>query len=158
MSTPVPAASERLHPTAGSPRGTFVGRVVENRHLCTDHYRLILRVENFPPSTPGQFVQLDCRETESISPDDQSPSAVEWTPGCKYPGTGDQDFASPVSYLRRPFSIADHRVQPDGSAEIDIIHRVVGRGTSRLKRLEPNQEISLLGPLGIGFAIPADVT
>ena len=41
-------------------RGIFRGVVVENRVLCTDHYRLVLGVAGFPGSEPGQFLQVDC--------------------------------------------------------------------------------------------------
>ncbi|HVT81398.1 MAG TPA: dihydroorotate dehydrogenase electron transfer subunit [Phycisphaerae bacterium] len=152
-----PSKNDRVKPLPGSPRGSFAATVRENRHLCTDHYRLILSLERFPASSPGQFVQLDCRDpavTETQAQPDTTPHEFEWGPGAKRPALSDADFLGPIAYLRRPFSIADHRVLSDGSAEIDIIHRVVGRGTHLLARLQPGQRLSLLGPLGIGFAVP----
>ena len=147
-------SAERIRPADDSPRGAFGAVVKENRKLCTDHFRLILSLGHFPASVPGQFVQLDCREAGLEGAD--VPREFEWGEG-KRAGVADADFVMPVAYLRRPFSIADRRDLGDGSVEIDIIHRVVGRGTSLLARLEAGQSISLLGPLGIGFPVAEDL-
>lgn len=53
--------------------------------------------------------------------------------------------------LRRPFSI--HWMQ---AGYLEILYRVVGRGTEWLASLRPGQELDLLGPLGKGFWFPAD--
>ena len=120
----VPPLPERFRPLPGSPRGAFKAKVRDNRALCTDHYRLILSVARFPRSVPGQFVQLDCREPDNAA----EPRLLEWPTGRLAPGAEhDPDLCDPLAYLRRPFSIADHRVLADGSAEIDVIHRVVDR-------------------------------
>ena len=47
-------AGDRVHPSPESPRGAFVATVKENRHLCTDHFRLILSLRGFPKNSPGQ--------------------------------------------------------------------------------------------------------
>jgi dihydroorotate dehydrogenase electron transfer subunit len=159
MTTHSYGPADRIHPSPDSPRGSFAATVLENRRLCTDHFRLILSLPRFPASQPGQFVQLDCRDpavTETEKLPDVVPHEFEWPSGDR-PQILDADFLAPIAYLRRPFSIADHRVQPDDSAEIDIIHRVVGRGTHLLARLHAGQKLSLLGPLGIGFNIPHDL-
>jgi len=49
--------------------------------------------------------------------------------------------------LRRPFSI--HRCL--GSDRIQLLIRVVGRGTGLLAGVQPGQPLSLVGPLGRGF-------
>jgi dihydroorotate dehydrogenase electron transfer subunit len=53
--------------------------------------------------------------------------------------------------LRRPFSIA--RTHPGGSL-IEIVYRVVGRGTTAMKDLRPGDIVDLMGPLGKGFHLP----
>ena len=53
--------------------------------------------------------------------------------------------------LRRPFSF--HRVLREAGA-VEILYRVVGRGTWLLSRMEPGATLSLLGPLGNGFRLP----
>jgi dihydroorotate dehydrogenase electron transfer subunit len=161
-------SGERIRPVADGPRGSFVATVLANRALCTDHYRLTLLLARFPASVPGQFVQLDCREPAAA--ENEAPRAFDWPPapnGASSAGgvsgggvrmaLTDPDFGGPTPFLRRPFSIADHRVREDGTVELDIIHRVVGRGTTALARLHPGRQVSLLGPLGVGFGVPADM-
>jgi dihydroorotate dehydrogenase electron transfer subunit len=50
--------------------------------------------------------------------------------------------------LRRPFSL--HRV-PEKSGEIELLYRVVGRGTQLLSEKTAGARIDLMGPLGHGF-------
>ena len=52
--------------------------------------------------------------------------------------------------LRRPFSL--HQATADGT--IQILFKVVGRGTARLARLEPGAVIDCVGPLGHWFPEP----
>jgi dihydroorotate dehydrogenase electron transfer subunit len=52
--------------------------------------------------------------------------------------------------LRRPFSV--HSVGPKN--QVDILFRVVGKGTLLLKRKKPGQNLDILGPLGNGFMMP----
>ena len=58
--------------------------------------------------------------------------------------------------LRRPFSV--HR--PIAAAEritgIEILYKVVGRGTALLAAARPEQRHDLLGPLGSAFLLPAN--
>jgi len=49
--------------------------------------------------------------------------------------------------LRRPFSV--HQVTAGGN--IQILFKVVGRGTARLARLTPGDHLDCIGPLGRGF-------
>lgn len=51
--------------------------------------------------------------------------------------------------LRRPFSI--HRVSGDN---VEILYRVVGKGTEELSKRRPGKVLDILGPLGNGFKIP----
>lgn len=52
--------------------------------------------------------------------------------------------------LRRPFSI--HQSFADGA--LQILVKVIGRGTKFLAELRPGAEVSLIGPLGRGFRLP----
>ncbi len=49
-------------------------------------------------------------------------------------------------YLRRPISICDWDYE-----SIDIIYKVIGKGTEALSKMAPGDEISALMPLGNGF-------
>ena len=108
-------------------RGVFAAAVLSNEPLCREHWRLVLRVETFPPAQPGQFVQLLCR-----------PSADAWTGG---------------AFTRRPFSIGGLRREASG-VEIDILHRAIGPGTRYLAGLHAGDVVSVLGPLGNAFPMP----
>jgi len=55
--------------------------------------------------------------------------------------------------LRRPFSI--HRVKKDSGC-IEILYRVVGRGTSMMADLQSGIDLDLLGPLGNAFTTEGD--
>lgn len=113
---------------SGNAPARFIGdAVVEaNRPLCRDHFLLTLRTDHFPAAQPGQFVQVLCR-----------PSLEHCT----------------GAYLRRPFSIAALR-RTEASAELDILHRVVGPGTAYLAGLRSGDRVNVIGPLGHGFEPP----
>ena len=65
-------------------------------------------------------------------------------------------------FLARPFAI--HRRRPlgpflQGQAPegIEILYRIVGKGTRILSLLTPDEEVELWGPLGRGFSIPLEI-
>jgi dihydroorotate dehydrogenase electron transfer subunit len=119
----------------------FLTRVIENVPLCREHWRFTVEIGDFPQAEPGQFVQILCSE-----PDRDSAS-------------GSGAFAPPRAasscFLRRPFSIGGLR-RNGRQCEMDFIHRVVGPGTHWLSQLRPGDAVSMLGPLGRPFAVPAD--
>jgi dihydroorotate dehydrogenase electron transfer subunit len=53
--------------------------------------------------------------------------------------------------LRRPFSF--HRIHA-GEGTVDLLYRVVGRGTMMLSKCRPGDRLNLMGPLGNGFTLP----
>jgi NAD(P)H-flavin reductase len=57
-------------------------------------------------------------------------------------------------YLPRAFSYARARAEADGVA-LDFLLEAIGPGTERLAELAPDEELALVGPLGIGFRPPA---
>lgn len=82
-------------------RGIFTGRVIENRALCREHFLLRAQFPHLPPTRPGQFVQVLCR---------------------------DKGVQDPM--LRRPFSLAGrtgdtvdliHRVVGSGTAYLSAL-------------------------------------
>lgn len=54
--------------------------------------------------------------------------------------------------LRRPFSIH----QTSASGEMQILFKVVGRGTELLANIREGEQLSIFGPLGHGFEIRSD--
>jgi dihydroorotate dehydrogenase electron transfer subunit len=132
-------------------RGTFLAEVIANERLCEHHYRLRLRVPAFPPTRPGQFVQLQCTALAPPPP----PHAVDW-PADGRPRLGQSDLVRREALLRRPFSIAGRGDLPDGAAELRVIYRVIGAGTGWLENAAAGSPISVLGPLGNVFPIHPD--
>jgi dihydroorotate dehydrogenase electron transfer subunit len=51
--------------------------------------------------------------------------------------------------LRRPFSV----FQVSGDT-LSVLYKTVGEGTEVLSRMQPGDELSLIGPLGHGFTVP----
>jgi dihydroorotate dehydrogenase electron transfer subunit len=134
-----------------SSRGSFIAVVRANIPLCREHFRLVLELENFPPTSPGQFVQLSCRDLRLIAQGEQE---LEWVDDVRPQAEG-YELSQPVATLRRPFSLAGRRDR-GSRTEIDIIHRVVGIGTDFLSHLKEGDEVGVLGPLGNKFALPTD--
>jgi dihydroorotate dehydrogenase electron transfer subunit len=136
-------------PTAAA-RDQFPSKVVENAFLCREHYRLTLQLPEFPPTEPGQFVQVACRDTEiSYSPERE----LDWVEGEPL-GTSGVELMQPLGFLRRPFSLAGRSDGPEG-VRLELIHRIVGVGTQWMSELAVGQTLDVLGPLGNRFRLPA---
>ena len=137
---------------AAPARNQFVATVAANVPLCTEHYRLVLRLPAFPSTRPGQFIQIACRD---LAEDDSREQAceVDWQPG-RAADVCVADLESSMALLRRPFSLAGRRDLAGGGVELDIIHRVVGVGTDWLSRLRGDDSVHILGPLGNTFRLP----
>jgi dihydroorotate dehydrogenase electron transfer subunit len=134
-------------------RNQFDCSVSLNQPLCREHFRLVLHLSRFPPTQPGQFIQISCRAPD----DDHAPErnvAIDWSLD-KPPRLSAHELSGPLAFLRRPFSLAGRRDTPAG-VELDIIHRVVGVGTDWLSRLRGGDTVGILGPLGNCFTAPAD--
>lgn len=132
-----------------SKRGTFVGTVIENSAICREHFRLILQTPHFPPTAPGQFVQVLCRDLDLLERESRD---YDWMPGNRLDDVN-SEFARPVAMLRRPFSLAGRWGTLEG-VRLHLIHRVVGKGTRWLSELRAGDEVGLIGPLGNRFALP----
>jgi dihydroorotate dehydrogenase electron transfer subunit len=60
-------------------------------------------------------------------------------------------------FLPRAFSIYRVSLSGDGPPLVEILYKVLGKGTQCLARMETRQEIDMLGPLGNSFTLPDDV-
>jgi dihydroorotate dehydrogenase electron transfer subunit len=128
------------------PRGQFSAKVQTNTRLCRDHYRLVLEAADFPPTRPGQFIQIACNDLQAP----QGVAAeIDWTPGLRAQ-IADPELLAPEPVLRRPFSLAGRR-----GPQIDIIHREVGLATRFLAGLKMGDPVSILGPMGNAFDLPS---
>lgn len=118
--------SAMTNPATG--RRSFLTQVTQCRHPCREHFELTVLAKNFPAATPGQFVQVLCRDPHA-------------------------DFSAQGPMLRRPFSIAGMR-GTESEREIDLLGRVVGPGTAWLAARKPGDVVDILGPIGRGFSMP----
>ena len=128
------------------------GRVVANTPVCREHVAIELVLRDFPPSAPGQFLELQCRDR--VKSGDR---VVEWPPD-GFPSLMGEEWHSAHAFLRRPFSIADHWTDADGGAHLVVISRAIGTGTNWLEALQPGAALNITGPLGRGFALPSPET
>ncbi len=55
--------------------------------------------------------------------------------------------------LRRPFSIHNLIMRESAVAGLELLYKVVGRGTAALSRQQPGNRVDILGPLGTGFIV-----
>ncbi|MFA6135413.1 MAG: dihydroorotate dehydrogenase electron transfer subunit [Phycisphaerae bacterium] len=132
-------------------RGIFTAAIVSNQNFCQGHYRMVVSLDRFPATLPGQFVQILCRR-----PGPQvSLQETDWPQG-RLPDCHQAELTGVEPLLRRPISLAGREDRPDGRVELTIIYRVGGTGTAWLSSVEPDDELSLIGPLGNGFPICPD--
>jgi len=143
----------RTIPSDETPRrGQFRATVSSNTPLCREHYRLVIHLPSFPPTEPGQFIQVSC--ADPIEPGAQTPAPErEWLEGHDLRLEG-AELGARLAFLRRPFSLAGRR-DGAGGVELDLIHRVVGVGTEWLAGLTAGDEVDILGPLGNRFSLPS---
>jgi len=132
-------------------RGTFLADVVVNERICDEHYRMVLSVADFPPSRPGQFVQLMCRP----------PGGTELACEAKLTLAGapifrQKELTEARPLLRRPLSLAGRRDYGQGGAELEIIYRTIGAGTHWMATVQCGAVLSVLGPLGNEFTIESN--
>lgn len=57
-------------------------------------------------------------------------------------------------FLRRPFSVHRHGRRSSGKKTIEILYKIVGKGTTLLSRKRPGEGLDVIGPLGNGFSLP----
>jgi dihydroorotate dehydrogenase electron transfer subunit len=56
--------------------------------------------------------------------------------------------------LRRPFSIHNLIISKGQAEGLELLYKVVGKGTAIMARQKPGDRVDVLGPLGTGFIIP----
>ncbi len=100
--------------------------IVYNKKLTGSHYLMGLEWRFTEEVAPGQFIMLKVNH-------------------------GGYD-----PLLRRPFGVYNvvDPARGGGHVGIEILYKVVGRGTSILSGLAPDDTVDILGPLGNGFPTP----
>ncbi|TSA54028.1 MAG: dihydroorotate dehydrogenase electron transfer subunit [Planctomycetaceae bacterium] len=105
------------------------GKIIFNREIAKGHFLMSLNVSGHFSSAEASF--------RGVTPGQFVMLRVK---GREFP------------FLGRPISI--HRLYPStNDLTMELLYRVVGKGTSVISRLKPDDEIDILGPLGRGFDI-----
>ena len=105
--------------------------VAFNRLLSPDYLHLGIAAPGFPATfLAGEFVMI------------------------RPPWIGDP-------FLPRAFSIYRITTRPPAAGAskpvVEILYKILGKGTQCLARMEPGQEVEILGPLGNSFTVPHDL-
>ena len=99
---------------------------------------------------PGQFLMLGWAEgLDPLLP--RAMSIRRAWPAHRAPGR--KAVQSPRQALR-PFDQA----QGSGQAEVEILYKIIGRGTALLAAMRPGRILRALGPLGNAFEVPRSAT
>jgi dihydroorotate dehydrogenase electron transfer subunit len=107
--------------------------VAFNRHLSPAYLHLGIAAPAFPAGfLPGQFVMI------------------------RPPWVGDPFLPRAFSIYRVTTASASADLLATGTNPVvEILYKVLGKGTQCLARMEPGQEIEILGPFGNSFTPPA---
>jgi dihydroorotate dehydrogenase electron transfer subunit len=119
--------------------------VFANKQIGGRFYRLGLEFSAdaaaaFAKAKPGQFAQLDL---SGIAPPPAEAIAEDL-----------RDAAERKILLRRPFSFCDIGSRRE-KTRVDILYCAVGPATLRMTTLSAGNSVSVIGPLGNGFQMPA---
>jgi dihydroorotate dehydrogenase electron transfer subunit len=126
-------------------KGMFDAVVFANRQIGRRFYRLGLEFSGdgaaaFAKARPGQFAEIDLCSIPL-------PPAEEITEDLR-------DAAERKILLRRPFSFCDISSQR-GKTRVEILYCALGPATLRMTTLSAGNSVSVIGPLGNGFRMPA---
>jgi len=163
--SPAPVAAAASTPGPG-PKGPFEATVLFNRTIRKCFWRIGLQfsgagAEAFARTRPGQFAQFDISNVALPAPE-AIPDELK-------------DAAAKQVLLRRPFSFAritretvppahtaagqPHQHKPahsgPGKLIVEIVYCVLGPATLRMTTLVKGNTLSIIGPLGNGFTVPA---
>lgn len=126
-------------------KAMFDAVVFANRQIGRRFYRLGLEFSGvgaaaFAKARPGQFAELDLCSIPL-------PPAEEITEDLR-------DAAERKILLRRPFSFCNVSSQK-GKTRVEILYCALGPATLRMTTLSAGNSVSVIGPLGNGFRMPA---
>jgi len=135
-----------VHQDASAKRGRFVAEVIANTALNPHHYRLKLRLSGsaakaFADTIPGQFAQFDAANL-ALPPIERIPPELRESSGRNL-------------LLRRPLSFAGITSEAAGDVVLEVLYCVLGPATLRMTTLAQGDTISVIGPLGKGYSLPA---
>lgn len=126
-------------------KGVFSAGVRSNKQIGRRFYRLGLEFSGegakaFAKFRPGQFAEFDLSGT-ALPPAERMPEDLA-------------DACQRNILLRRPFSFADVYTEKDKTLA-EVLYCVVGPASLRMTTLAAGDSVSVIGPLGNGFWVPA---
>ncbi len=127
-----------------SAKGIFTAAVTSNRRIRECFYKMDLEftgagAKAFAKFQPGQFLQIDVSQV-GLPPEHRIPAHL-------------RDACRRDVLLRRPFSFADVTVEDDRTTA-ELLYCVLGPASVRMTGLAAGDPLSIIGPLGSGFATP----
>lgn len=129
-------------------KGIFDANVIANKNIGSSFYRISLEFSGqgamaFFNAEPGQFAELDLSNA-GLPKAETIPERLA-------------DSAERNILLRRPFSFSD--ITGDSEKTIvEILYCVVGPASLRMSGLKAGDSLSVIGPLGNGFAMQKNKT
>jgi dihydroorotate dehydrogenase electron transfer subunit len=126
-------------------KGLFTATVLSNRQSGECFYKMELEFAGagaraFAAFRPGQFLQVDVSSL-ALPTEEKIPPHL-------------RDACRRNVLLRRPFSFADVTAE-ENRTTAELLYCVLGPASVRMTTLAPGDPLSILGPLGNGFHVPA---
>jgi dihydroorotate dehydrogenase electron transfer subunit len=132
----------------GVKKALFSAEVISNAAVRHCYYRLNLKLDEdgsrvFADAIPGQFAEFDLSHLSLPGSDDIDENLA--------------DIAGRQIILRRPFSFSEVEITASNppAVRIEVLYRVLGPSTLRMTTLKAGDHLSIIGPLGNGFSVPA---
>ena len=133
-------------------------KVLTNEELCPNHYLITLEIkknDKIDP-LPGQFFHIicdpDCEKTKTTNERERGYALTLRRPfsvhGIHYVNFDRRMLATPTI---TPYEIREVIRRP--VSKIDILYKIVGKGTESLSRVIPGKWIDVIGPVGNAFNI-----
>ena len=124
----------------------FNSTVTGNIAIRPRIYRLSLKLQDhaaaaFASAQPGKFAELQLSNV-ALPPAENLPADL-------------LDLSQRNIILRRPFSFRSIESASQTETNVDIVYSVLGPATLRMTTLAKGDKISIIGPLGNGFSVPA---
>lgn len=147
---------ENLEPAASYKH--LLLKVSANEELCPNHYLITLEIkknDKIDPR-PGQFFHIICdpdyEKTKTSNDKERGYALTLRRPfsvhGIHYIEFDRRMLATPII---TPYEIKEVIRRP--VLKIDILYKIVGKGTESLSRVMPGKWIDVIGPIGKGFNI-----
>jgi len=164
-----------IHQKSPSPknihRGEFNAQVLSQQAFGSEHWSMMLqltgsRVQCFADSRAGQFINIACRNLYvpnnsstllrrpfSIADIQVITNDIEGSYDTN-PGDFSEKNHGSTAFVEVPPVKISEPSQSQLTVIVEVIYRLLGKGTHWLAQRQPGDSVNLLGPLGNGFTFP----